>query len=151
MSEWSKIVVGVDGSECSQAALRWAAAEARRHDADLFPITAVAPPVVIYPYGRYPAGLEPDAAEAARPELDRVVADVLGENPGIKVHPAVHRGNPAKVLIDLSEQADVVVVGTRGRGGFAGKLLGSVSRDVATHAACTAVIVRERRRPASPT
>jgi nucleotide-binding universal stress UspA family protein len=58
------------------------------------------------------------------------------------VQPRVKEGNAAKLLIDLSEEADVVVVGSRGRGGFAGLLLGSVSQNVAAHAKCTVVVAR---------
>jgi nucleotide-binding universal stress UspA family protein len=54
----------------------------------------------------------------------------------------VKEGNAAKLLIDLSGEADVLVVGSRGRGGFAGMLLGSVSQNVAAHARCTVVVAR---------
>ena len=145
MTKWSKIVVGVDGSKCSLTALRWAAREAYSHGAELFPIAVAPVPPVTYPYGGHPAGLDPQYLPGLRAELEQTVTDVIGTDPGFKVLPAAVQGNPAKVLIDLSEEADLVVVGTRGHGGFAGKLLGSVSRDVATHAACTAVIVRGPR------
>jgi nucleotide-binding universal stress UspA family protein len=58
------------------------------------------------------------------------------------VQPRIKEGNVAKLLIDLSEEADVVVVGSRGRGGFVGLLLGSVSQKVAAHAKCTVVVAR---------
>ncbi len=70
------------------------------------------------------------------------IRDVLGEDPPVRVQPQVREGNAAKVLIDRSGDADLLVVGTRGRGGFAGMLLGSVSQNVAAYARCTVVVVR---------
>ena len=71
------------------------------------------------------------------------IRDVLGEDPPVLVHPPqVKEGNAAKLLIDLSEDADVLVVGSRAHGGFARLLLGSVSQHVAAHAKCTVVVVR---------
>jgi nucleotide-binding universal stress UspA family protein len=70
------------------------------------------------------------------------IRDVLSESPPVLVHPRAKEGNAAKLLIELSEDADVVVVGSRGHGGFAGMLLGSVSQHVAVHAKCTIVVAR---------
>lgn len=142
MAEWNRIVVGLDGSECSKAALKWAAEEARRHGAELFAISAWTPPPVAYPFGGFPAGVEQQPAENARAVLEQILRDELGEDPGITVHSDVIEGNPSKVLIDLSKDADVVVIGTRGHGGFTGMLLGSVSQHVTAHAACTVVVAR---------
>lgn len=144
MNDINKIVVGVDGSHGSVVALRWAADEARRRDAALFPVAASPPPLLIYPYGSSLAASDPQHLDIVRAELDATLIDVLGSELDIKVVPAAMCGNPAKILIDLSGEADLLVVGSRGHGGFAGKLLGSVSRDVATHAACTVVIARDR-------
>ncbi len=70
------------------------------------------------------------------------IRDVLGEDPPVLVHPQVKEGNAAKLLIDLSEDADMLMVGTRGHGGFADLLLGSVSQNVVAHAKCPVVVVR---------
>ena len=70
------------------------------------------------------------------------IRDVLGEDPPVLVQPQVKEGSAAKVLIDLSEEADLLVVGACGHGGFAGMLLGSVSQHVVAHAKCTVVVVR---------
>jgi nucleotide-binding universal stress UspA family protein len=70
------------------------------------------------------------------------IRDVLGEDPPVRVQPRVKQGNAAKLLIDLSEDADMLVVGTRGHGGFADLLLGSVSQNVTAHAKCPVVVVR---------
>ena len=82
------------------------------------------------------------ASKAAEQLLTDTVRDVLGEDPPVLVQPRVREGNTAKLLIDLSEEADVVVIGSRGRGGFVGLLLGSVSQNVAAHAKCTVVVAR---------
>jgi len=70
------------------------------------------------------------------------IVEELGENPPVKVQPVAKEGNPARILIDMSADADLLVVGTRGHGGFAGLLLGSVSQHVAAYARCTVVVVR---------
>jgi nucleotide-binding universal stress UspA family protein len=70
------------------------------------------------------------------------IRDVLGENPPVLVHPQVKEGNAAKLLIDLPEDADLLVFGPRGHGGFVGMLLGSITQHVAAHAKCTVVVVR---------
>jgi nucleotide-binding universal stress UspA family protein len=70
------------------------------------------------------------------------VEEVLSEHSGLALRREVSGGNAARVLIDLSDGADVLVVGSRGRGGFVGMLLGSVSQRVAAHADCTVVVVR---------
>jgi nucleotide-binding universal stress UspA family protein len=151
MSGSTKIVVGIDGSDCSRVALRWAAEEARRRVAELVAVVVCEPPMATIPYGGYPnypyggaaPGCDAEHLQFLEKELDRTITEVLGEQPSVKVIPRAVRGNPAQVLIDLSHDADLVVVGTRGHGGFMGKLLGSVSRDVSAHSACTAVVVRD--------
>ena len=70
------------------------------------------------------------------------IRDVLGEDPSVLVRPQVKEGNAAKVLIDLTEGADLLVVGSSGHGGFAGMFLGSVSQHVTAHAKCTVAVVR---------
>jgi nucleotide-binding universal stress UspA family protein len=83
-----------------------------------------------------------DARDTAKEPLIETIRDVLGEDPPVLVQPKIEEGNAAKLLIDLSEDADVLVVGSRGHGGFAGLLLGSVSQHVTAHAKCTVVVVR---------
>ncbi len=82
------------------------------------------------------------ANEAAKQLLMDTIRDVLGEDPPVRVYPRVKEGNAAELLIDLSEDADVLVVGSRGHGGFADLLLGSVSQNVVAHAKCTVVVAR---------
>lgn len=141
--EWSRVVVGIDGSDSSKTALRWAAEEAKAHDTELTVASIWTPlPAAVAPYdstGLGP-GLDPERLAAAI--LDDTVEEVLSGYSRLALRREVRGGNPARVLIDLSDGADVLVVGSRGRGGFVGMLLGSVSQHVAAQADCTVVVVR---------
>ncbi len=144
-SQEKKIVVGVDGSAPSLLALRWAAEAAGKQGCELVVLNAwlASPPPLAGPSATY--AVHDDAApsaEAAKERLLGAIQDVLGEDPPILVLPVVQEGNTAKLLIDASADAAMLVVGTRGLGGFAGLMLGSVSQHVAVHARCTVVIVR---------
>jgi len=137
------IVVGVDGSEASRAAVDWAAREAVRRGLDLRVISA-------YDW-RVPGALAqiPSAyADSARAEAEgwvtAAVAAARDAAPGLSVRGEAILGAPSAVLERASENARMVVVGNRSRGGLAGLMLGSVSRHVATHAACPVVVVRGR-------
>ncbi|MEV4430378.1 universal stress protein [Streptomyces sp. R-07] len=136
-----RVVVGVDGSPASYAALRWAVRQAGQTGATLEVVGVYdvpgatgwsAPPVDA-------AFDEKQAVEALTEELGAVLSR-SGEVPPLEQH--VVRGNPAKVLIEASADAELLVVGSRGRGGFASLLLGSVSQQCAVHASCPVVIVR---------
>jgi nucleotide-binding universal stress UspA family protein len=143
VSEWKTIVVGVDGSPSSRKALTWAAAEAAGHGADLVVLnvwehTLMPPAGSISVSERY----VPDSSQRTADELLQVIKEVLGDEPPVLVQPHVKQGSPAKVLIDESEGADLLVVGKRGYGGFAGLVLGSVSQHVAAYAKCPVTVVR---------
>src|SRR3712207_1327323 len=125
MSRWKTIVVGVDGSPPSRTALRWAAAEAADHASDLVVVTVWEPPLVP-PMGNPSVGHEVMTSDSAADDLVKVIRDELGDDPPVLVQPLVAEGNPAHVLIENSADADLLVVGTRGHGGFSGLLLGSV-------------------------
>ncbi len=144
MRQWKRIVVGVDGSPASRTALEWAGDEAVRHGAELVVVTAwlPIPPPLAGTSSTVPTHGVTDARETAKELLMETIRDVLGENPPVLVHPQVKEGHAAKLLIDLSEDADLLVVGSSGFGGFAGMLLGSVSQHVAAHAKCTVVVAR---------
>jgi nucleotide-binding universal stress UspA family protein len=135
-----EIVVGVDGSPGSYAALRWAAKLATALDASITAVTAWEFPVFITAAG---GGLLPGTWD---PEADAttVVNDAIGAvfagTPGF-VRAMVSQGHPADVLIQASHSAVMLVVGGRGHGGFTGALLGSVSTAVAHHAKCPVMIV----------
>lgn len=126
------IVVGFDGSEGSAAAMRWAVAEAERRDAEITAVRA-------WSTGEY--GTLDEMAEIAQKTLDADVAAIVGDVAGARVATVAERGPAAKVLLRNSHDADMVVVGSRGHGGFTGLLLGSVGQQVATHAGAPVVVI----------
>lgn len=135
-----RVVVGVDGSPASLAALRWAADQAELRGGSVEAVTCWE-----YPrqYRNILVAIEDfDWADCARATLAAAVTEVgLDTNRAFRGY--VRHGHPANVLVDASLGADLVVVGCRGRGGFAGLLLGSVSQYVAAHACCPVVVIRE--------
>jgi nucleotide-binding universal stress UspA family protein len=143
MSTWKTIVVGVDGSRGSRGALTWAAAEAADHRADLVVLKVWERTLLpALGSGSAPSGDVPDPGEQAAKDLVEVIKEELGEDPPVLALPRVKEGNAAEVLIAESSAADLLVVGTRGHGGFAGLVLGSVSQHVAAYAQCPVTVVR---------
>lgn len=137
------LVVGVDGSKGSSAALVWAAQEARIRHAPLKVVHAWHIPALAY--GGYYA-VPVDAGDWSRSTAGSTraqIGEVLGEHSDLEMTIEVKEGEAAQVLVEESHHADLVVVGSRGHGGFAGVLLGSVSSQVAHHATCPVVIVRD--------
>jgi nucleotide-binding universal stress UspA family protein len=146
----ARIVVGVDGSEQSKLALRWAAYVARLGSATVDAVMAWDYPVTFgwsagwsYPDG----GWTPQ--EDAEKALAEALAEVYGEQPPAGLRRFVEQGNAAKVLLDHSDGATLLVVGSRGHGGFAGLLLGSVSANCAEHAPCPVLVVHGNEVPPS--
>ncbi|MEV5986607.1 universal stress protein [Streptomyces sp. NPDC052051] len=136
----ARVVVGVDGSPSSHAALHWAVRYAGLIGASVDAVAAWELPGM---YGWSAPAVDADFdEEAARQELVQELRDVLGEQGAASVRALLVRGHPADVLLRAARQADLIVVGSRGRGGFARALLGSVSQQVAQHAHCPVVIVR---------
>jgi nucleotide-binding universal stress UspA family protein len=144
------IVVGVDGSAPSLAALRWAADEAKLRDARLVAVHAwvFIPPAPLaepglgpIPAADLPLQLEAqrDAAEA---EFGAAIEDAFPGPPPVEIERMLVDEDPAEALEKESKRADLVVVGSRGRSGIAAALLGSVSKHVADHAACPVVVVK---------
>ena len=143
------IVVGVDHSEGARAALRFALDEAKLRHATLRVVHAWR-----YGYigatgleGAYPAvgGDIAELRDAAETALEETLRESIPEADTVKIERRVVQGRAAAVLVDESQGADLLVVGSRGHGGFAGLLLGSVSRQCAHHAACPVVIVHRTR------
>jgi nucleotide-binding universal stress UspA family protein len=143
VSGWKTIVVGVDGSRGSRTALKWAAAEAADHGADLI-VLNVWEHTLLPPAGSVSVSEHyvPDPSQRTADDLVQVIKEELGDEPPLVVQPRVKQGRPAKVLIDESEGADLLVVGNRGHGGFKGLVLGSVSQHVAAYAHCPVAVVR---------
>jgi nucleotide-binding universal stress UspA family protein len=145
MAQWNQVVVGVDGSEDSRRALQWASEEASMHGAELLAVSSWTQLLLVPTPQHSGVTWETDPtrlAENTKAMLDKTLSEALGDSPSISVKSSVVEGNPAKVLIDLSGSADLLVVGSRGVGGFTGLLLGSVSQHVAAHAQCTVTVVR---------
>ena len=142
-----RIVVGIDGSQGARRALEWAVAEAKLRDAHLVVIHAWLEPAAVAVGSVITAGgVEPEIfEEAAERTVTEVLAavDTTGLPQGIETH--VVAGAPARAVLDASHGADLVVVGSRGHGGFTGLLLGSVSQQVAHHATCPVVIIPSHR------
>lgn len=137
-----RIVVGVDGSAPAETALRWALAEAQLRGAVCEVIHAWSYPVVADIAGMAAAGVAwPDLEADARRVLDEVIERVRPDTEGVRLTVRAVEGTAAGVLIEAARDADLLVVGSRGRGGFVGLLLGSVSQQVAHHAPCPVVIV----------
>lgn len=142
MPERKTIVVGVDGSPGSRKALTWAAAEAAAHDAELV-VVNVWEHTLMPPAGSVSVSerFVPDSSQRTADDLVQVIRDELGDDPPVLVRPEVKQGRPAKVLIEESADADLLVVGKRGHGGFVGLVLGSVSQHVAAYAKCPVTVV----------
>ncbi|MCX4626396.1 universal stress protein [Streptomyces sp. NBC_01443] len=151
------IVVGVDGSNHSKEALRWAVAQAKAIGGRVHAVMSWEWNTNPFALGTSTntstgattgatTGMQGDpvgAEETARQKLADTVASAVGTSPGVPVFRRVEQGSPAQVLVDASNEADLTVVGTRGHGGFKGALLGSVSQQVVQYAASTVVVVRE--------
>jgi nucleotide-binding universal stress UspA family protein len=146
----ARVVVGVDGSDHGRAALRFAAAEAKLRGATLVAAHAwqFTPPVVVgatdvmaMPAENLPAELAADR-EIAERVLNEAIEEALGGSPEIEIERQLIEDAPGEGLVAAAAGADLVVVGSRGRGSFASAVLGSVSHHVIQHAPCPVVIVR---------
>lgn len=124
----SEIVVGVDGSAGSKRALEWALAEAELRQVGVRLVYGIAARPATYP-------------DEAMEMLSQALAEVGGAPAGVAVERAAQFGSAAELLLDQAADAELLVVGTRGRGGFAGLVLGSVSQQVVQHAPCPVVVI----------
>lgn len=129
------IVVGYDGSEGAEHALDWAIGEAKMRGDKLCIVKAWTP-------GEF--GIDTEMEDYAEQQLQQEMADRM-KDAGVPWEAITLRGPAAKVLLEHSADADMLVVGSRGHGGFTGLLLGSVSQQVASHAGATVVVIARSR------
>jgi nucleotide-binding universal stress UspA family protein len=143
-----EVVIGVDGSPQSRQALRWGAQLALVYGAPITVVTAWELPIT-YGYGTPLPSWNP--ADDMRQVQDDAIAGVFGDDPPKDLGRVLEPGNAAHVLLEASVGSLMLVVGSRGHGGFAGLLLGSVSAVVAEHAKCPVLIVHGDHTPPEPT
>lgn len=141
-----RLVVGVDDSEQAAAALRWALAEGILRGATVEVVHAWSPPMSALPFGATLAVPVDEAAvdSAARSHLDELIASAVADQDGPPpdVQVTVLPGTPAITLVDVSEDADLLVVGSHGRTGLGRLVLGSVAMACVQHAHCPVVVIR---------
>ncbi len=139
-----RIVVGVDGSESSLAALRWAVRQGGFTGATVDAVAAWEYPAAMAGYGwvAIPPTADLDFSEIAAKTLAEAISRAVDPASDVKISPRVAEGTPAGVLLEAAKDAELLVVGSRGHGGFAGALLGSVSQHCVSHATCPVLVLR---------
>jgi nucleotide-binding universal stress UspA family protein len=136
-----RIVVGVDGSDHAHGVMEFAYEEARRRGCGLTVVYAYATPVY-WGVPEFGAVVPPRTHDDLVAEANEVLDRSLGQVPDdVEVERVVVEGPPARCLLETAEDADLLIVGSRGHGGFMGLLLGSTSHQVVTHATCPVVVV----------
>ncbi|GAA4881144.1 MULTISPECIES: universal stress protein [Saccharopolyspora] len=141
MTEGRRIVVGVDGSDSSRAALRWAAGQGALSGAAVHAIGSWEYPAF---YSWEGGPMPPDDFEKAAAKSLEDTVEAVEDERGARdsIERELRHGDAAQILIDASDGAELLVVGSRGHGSFYGAVLGSVSQRVAQHATCPVVIIR---------
>jgi nucleotide-binding universal stress UspA family protein len=138
----ARIVVGVDGSERARRALLWALDEAELRQAELDVVLAWSNSMMFASSPYVGAYLDPaQERNEAKRLLDDIVAKSVPVGHPVRVHRILAEGNAAASLLEAAKGADLLVVGSRGHGGFVGLLLGSVSQQCVHHAPCPVVVV----------
>lgn len=135
------VIVGVDGSPASRRALRWALEQAEATGKRVVAVHAWQVPTVYGTGAMVMPGV--DWGDEARISLESIISSAVGKDTPVPIEQRVIEGHPAAVLLDQAEDADLLVVGSRGHGGFVGMLLGSVSLHVVTHASCPVAIIHD--------
>lgn len=143
MAQWKRVVAGFDNSDHGTRALRCAGDLAKERGLELVVVNAWEVPTFMPPMGTLPPDSIPlELTENTKSEIRQAVQEALADSRPATVNVVFAEGSAAKVLTDFVDSDDVLVVGSRGRGGFAGLLLGSVSQHAVTNAPCTVVVVR---------
>ncbi len=139
-----RIVVGVDGSPSSLSAMRWAIRQAGLTGATVDAVMAWHYPASAGGYGWATVGIDQnyDFAEVAGKVVTDAISNTLDPGSDVRVTPHIVEGVPAQVMLDACAGADLLVVGSRGHGGFTEALLGSVSQHCVHHAQCPVVVIR---------
>jgi nucleotide-binding universal stress UspA family protein len=147
-----RIVVGIDGSPQAEMALRAAIVEAKAWDAELIAVTGVPLGQGVGMLSWLPAAIDREQVLAdVTVGLNVVIDRALVDHPGLTVRRHVLDGSGAELLTEFSTATDLIIVGSRGRGGFAGLLLGSTSQAVLHHSSCPVMVVTSRSRPQDET
>jgi nucleotide-binding universal stress UspA family protein len=136
-----RFVVGIDGSEQSREALRWALGQARLTGASVDMVTVWQYPVS---YTLSVLGEDLGLETEAKKLLSEALSQVSDDAAGVAIRKLAGEGPPAKVLLETAKDADLLVIGSRGRGGFASAVLGSVSLACVLHARCPVLVFRGR-------
>lgn len=140
-----RIVVGIDGSDHSRLALTYAFEEARRRDASVDVVLAYQLPIY-WGAPEFGGTIPVPSIEQAEQHAHEVLDQTIGVAPtDLEIERIAAHGPPADTLLRVAEGAELLIVGSRGRGGFRGLLLGSTSHQVITHAPCPVVVVREAK------
>jgi nucleotide-binding universal stress UspA family protein len=140
-----RIVVGVDGSQHSGAALKWALAEAQARSGEVTALFAWQ-----VPFLSFPGAFDRDELERASKNFLIETVSKIAPTPAVPLRPLVAEGDPTEALVKASQEADLLVLGIRGRSPFAGLLLGSVSQGAAATASCPVVLVKVTDEPPDP-
>ena len=138
MAAESLVMVGVDGSDHSLNALRWAATHAVQVGGRLQTVICWHWPATAG-LAQVPTNFDP--REDAGKALDEIVGKMAAEFPGLSIEQVVVQGHPPTAMVEQSKQAQLLVVGRRGHGAIASALMGSVSAHCSAHAACPVVVV----------
>lgn len=133
------VVAGVDGSDESQRALRWAAEYVQKVGGLVHAVSVWHQPVQ---FGYRLPTSDSELEQRARQQLDKVTEAVRGEFPSVDIRERLIRGHVVDELVGLSPQADIMVMGNKGHGAFTGMMVGSVALKLVHHARCPVLVVR---------